>query len=113
MYNTNKQLIEVIKTGKIPQRRNLFKHLFTLAGNADLYDRLIFSDGFDDDKRDSRVVIKCKTLTPLKLINLEKMSEYVTGLRMNFHCERRCVIFLYRRRNVNWRKIDEHTKRRN
>ena len=68
-------LVEAIKTGKVPRRRNLFKKLFALIGEPDKYLRIGFSDGPRGKENDKhRVVLVCRPsfeLTDEKLAKLK------------------------------------------
>lgn len=55
MKTDKQRLVETIKTGKAPGRRNLFKHTFSLAGLP--YGGLKFSDGVTKRDGSRRVVI--------------------------------------------------------
>ena len=115
MY-TQKDLVKSIKTGKKPHRLNLFKHLFKLVGKSELYDRVVFTDGFNG-KRPNRAVIQLhvdKKKKAYKLITsdiLQKMNDYVNGIRISSNVYDEFVTFHYYRDDVNWPKIDEELKK--
>ena len=110
MKRSKKDLIKTIQTGKIPVRRNLFKLLFKLADLSQIYGGIQFSDGYSGRRR-SRVVLRC-SISHINKAHLERMQEYVTDLEMRKN-KRGLTTFLYHLKDVDWPKIDEHTKSRN
>ena len=111
MKRSKEDLIKTLRTGKIPGRRNLLKHLFTLVGLSARYGGVKFSDGYSSGRR-SRVVVKCST-SFIKVEHLDKMREYVPGLRMLKNPHKGATTFMYFKNEVDWNRIDEHTKNRN
>lgn len=115
MY-TQKDLVKTIASGKKPLRKNLFKNLFKLVDKSELYDRVIFTDGFNGE-RPNRAVIKLNVDNKKKAYNmitsdiLQKMNEYVNGIRILSNVDGKLVTFLYYKDDVNWPKIDKELKK--
>ena len=113
MKRSKKDLIKTLETGKMPGRRNLFKLLFSLAGiPMHRYGGVVYSDGYNDEGKRSRIVLKC-SISHIDKSHLSKMQEYVTDLKMKRNVNPGLTTFSYHLRDVDWNRIDEHTKNRN
>lgn len=109
-----KSLVSVIKTGKVPGRRNLFKSLFTLIGASNAYGGIKYSDGErQKNNKTRRVVVHLKdpkydiTLSErLELLRKYIDITYIRPVRIETEIlqPRTTLNIVYK--NVNWAEID-------